>query len=116
MRDALLFSALWTFGVTVLAAVPLTVAIAHAVTRSRRSPDEQRAHELYVRLLEQEVYGDRCFGCRTPVEPEWLSCPVCTAQLHERCGSCTALLKPHWSVCPHCAASTDQPLPLRVAA
>lgn len=118
MTDAIEFTVLWTIGVGLVAAVPLTAVLIYAIRGCREPPGERRARELRRLLLEEEVYGgERCFECRTPVGPDWLRCPVCAAKLRERCERCGGMLKLHWCACPTCAAEAETPAaPLRVAA
>ena len=112
MRDALTFSMLWTMALGFVAGLPLTVALVYSAIRGGEQPRERRARELYTILLEEELYGDRCFSCRGEVEPDWLRCPTCTTELHGRCDACDATVKLHWSACPWCAASlVDVPQP-----
>jgi hypothetical protein len=104
MSDALQFTMLWTMALGLVAAVPLTIVLAYAIRRSSELPAERRARELHRLLLEEELFGgERCLECRTPLEPDWLRCPVCTAQVRARCDGCGDLLKLHWSACPACA-------------
>jgi hypothetical protein len=84
-------------------ALPLTAVLVYAALRGGEPKGEHRARELRRLLLEEEVYGgERCIECRTPVEPDWLRCPRCTAQLRQRC-ACGTTLKLHWSACPCCS-------------
>ena len=105
MTEAQTFSLLWTLGLAAVLGVPLTLAIVHSLLRGGEPPAERRSRELYLRLLEEEVYGDRCLGCRAAVEPDWLRCPVCAEALRSRCAACDATVKLHWSACPWCATA-----------
>jgi hypothetical protein len=98
-------------------AVPVGLLSLFILLEDDESPSERRERELVRLLAEQELYGgERCLECRDRVEPEWLSCPACTAKLRHRC-DCGALLKLHWSACPHCAHGAREERPeLAVAA
>jgi hypothetical protein len=105
VRDAFQFAALWTLALGVVAAVPLTLVLVYAAWRGGEPSAERRARELRRLLLEEELYGgERCLECLSPAEPDWVRCPVCSAQLRERCDGCGGLLKLHWSTCPTCSA------------
>lgn len=106
MRDAFQFAVLWTMALGLVGAVPLTAVLLYAARRGGTPPGERHARELRRLLLEEELYGgERCFECLAPVEPDWVRCPVCTAQLRTRCEGCGCLLKLHWSACPGCASA-----------
>jgi hypothetical protein len=116
MGDAVQFAVLWTVAIGLFAAVPLTTVLLYAIRCCREPAAERRVRELRRLLLEEEVYGgERCVECRTPVEEDWVRCPVCAVQLRERCDGCGGMLKLHWCACPTCAPAGDAP-PLRIAA
>jgi hypothetical protein len=93
-----------------VAAVPLGSLALFVLLGDDESPQERRERELARLLAEQELYGgERCLCCRAEVEPDWLSCPVCTTKLRSRC-QCGTLLKLHWSACPSCGAGLQPPL------
>ena len=48
-----------------------------------------------------------CPVCTSPVEPDYLACPVCTTMLREPCPTCHAPLEPLWQICPYCASSIE---------
>jgi hypothetical protein len=105
--DAFQFLVLWTTALGLVAALPLTTVLLYAALRNGQPPREGRARELRRLLLEEEVYGgERCVDCRERVDPEWVRCPYCTAQLRERCDDCGSLLKLHWAACPDCAGAS----------
>jgi hypothetical protein len=110
VKDAVQLAVLWTIALGFVAAVPLTAVLGYSIVRSSQPAEERRARELRRLLLEEELYGgERCVECRTPVEHDWLRCPVCAAHLRERCDECGGMLKLHWSACPTCAAELVQP-------
>jgi hypothetical protein len=89
-------------------ALPLAAPLLYAFVRPAERPAERRASELARRLLEEELAaGERCLACRTPVEPEFLRCPSCAAELRRPCAGCGARLKLHWSACPHCEGAVE---------
>lgn len=119
MGDALTFSMLWTLGLGTLLGLPLSLVLVHSALRSGTTERERRLRDLYRRVLEEDLHGERCLSCRAEVEPDWLTCPACTTELRGRCGSCDAVVKLHWSACPWCTAELAQepePALLRPAA
>jgi hypothetical protein len=90
---------------TVLGLVPPYVgALVYMLFRPPEYLDEVRERELEIRAIEERLGAGReeCAVCRSPVEPAFLVCPVCTTRLKEACVSCKAPLEPLWQVCPLC--------------
>ena len=86
-------------------ALPLGVLALWFLLRDTETDADRHERALATRLAELELYGgERCLECRTPVEPEWLACPVCATELRERCDDCGGMLKLHWNACPYCAS------------
>lgn len=44
-----------------------------------------------------------CPACGSPVDDDFLVCPVCARQLRQACVSCNAPLQGGWQACPYCA-------------
>ena len=74
--------------------------------------------ESYARSLEEEsVLLDleektACPGCKRRIQPDYLICPTCRAELKEPCASCGRLLQLGWRLCPYCTVEveTDPPI------
>jgi RNA polymerase subunit RPABC4/transcription elongation factor Spt4 len=72
--------------------------------------------EKYERSLEEEALlqdiEDRqiCPGCKQPIEPDYVLCPVCHTRLRHPCVHCGRLIHPRWTLCPYCAQS-QRPVP-----
>jgi RNA polymerase subunit RPABC4/transcription elongation factor Spt4 len=72
--------------------------------------------EKYERSLEEEALlqdiEERtiCPGCKQPIEPDYVLCPICHTRLRHPCIHCGRLIHPRWSVCPYCAQS-QRPVP-----
>jgi RNA polymerase subunit RPABC4/transcription elongation factor Spt4 len=72
--------------------------------------------EKYERSLEEEALlqdiEERhiCPGCKQPIEPDYVLCPICHTRLRQSCVHCGRLIHPRWSVCPYCATS-QRPIP-----
>ena len=78
-------------------------------------PQETLA-EAYERELEAEALlqdmeqRDVCPECGYNVEPDFVVCPRCEAELRYACISCGRLLQLNWRACPYCrrAVSMDR--------
>jgi len=72
--------------------------------------------EKYERSLEEEALlqdieeRQICPGCKQPIEPDFVLCPICNVRLRTPCIHCGRLIHPRWSVCPYCAES-QKPIP-----
>ena len=67
------------------------------------------SRQIELQALEQQLARVRpaCPVCTSPVEPDYLACPVCTTMLREPCPTCQAPLDPLWQICPYCASSIE---------
>jgi len=43
-----------------------------------------------------------CPVCLKSLEPDFLCCPGCGAELQRQCGACYRPVRPDWRHCPHC--------------
>jgi len=96
---------------TVLAlVVPYLGAVVYLLFRPPETLEELRTRQIEIRALEERLLrrDDRCPVCRVSVEPGFLVCPVCTAQLKEPCARCAAPLEPLWQMCPYCTAPVSK--------
>jgi hypothetical protein len=72
--------------------------------------------EKYERSLEEEALlqdieeRQICPGCKQPIEPDYILCPVCHTRLRHPCVHCGRLIHPRWTLCPYCAQS-QRPVP-----
>jgi len=72
--------------------------------------------EKYERSLEEEALlqdieeRQICPGCKQPIEPDYVLCPVCHTRLRHPCVHCGRLIHPRWTLCPYCAQS-QRPVP-----
>ncbi len=72
--------------------------------------------EKYERSLEEEALlqdieeRQICPGCKQPIEPDYVLCPICHTRLRHPCAHCGRLIHPRWNVCPYCAQS-QRPVP-----
>ena len=106
---------------------PYIGALIYMLFRPPEYLDEVRERELEIRAIEERLDSSRseCPVCRSPVEPSYLVCPVCTTRLKDACSRCKAPLEPLWQMCPLCETPVvrrppmdlveafEEPLPLR---
>ncbi len=96
----------WLVGLATLlgACPPYIGALIYMLFRPPEYLDEVRERELEIRAIEERLDSSRneCPVCRSPVEPSFLVCPVCTTRLKEACSRCKAPLEPLWQMCPLC--------------
>jgi hypothetical protein len=71
--------------------------------------EDVRERELEIREIEERLHGGdlRCPVCRSPVDPTFLVCPVCTTRLKQACTTCGAPLEAVWQVCPYCETAIE---------
>lgn len=74
--------------------------------------------EAYARSLEEEsLIQDieervSCPGCKRRIQPDYLVCPTCRAELKEPCANCGRLLQLGWRLCPYCAVDVALEAPM----
>ena len=99
----------WT--ATILGLVPVAGPLAYLLFRPPETLADARTRRVELRALETslERREPRCPVCRTPVEPAFLVCPVCTTHLKEPCRTCAVPLEPLWQICPYCTTPVKAP-------
>jgi hypothetical protein len=97
------------FLATLLGLLPLIGPIAYLLFRPSETLVDVRARGVELQALEQHLAHVRpsCPVCSSPVEPDYLACPVCTTMLREPCPTCRAPLEPLWQICPYCVSATE---------
>jgi hypothetical protein len=86
---------------------PFVGPVVYLLFRPAETIADVRSRDAELQALEQQLAHDRpvCPLCTSPIEPDYLACPVCTTMLREPCPACRAPLEPLWQICPYCAAS-----------
>jgi RNA polymerase subunit RPABC4/transcription elongation factor Spt4 len=88
---------------------PFVGALVYTILRPPEYLADVRERELEIRAMERRLGADpRCPYCRTPVEPSFLACPVCTNKLKSACRRCKSPLEPDWRICPYCETATTR--------
>lgn len=91
----------WAWGM--LSLVPFIGLIAYLALRPHSYLSDCEEQELDMALRERQLaqYGT-CPNCGTPIEHDFVVCPVCNTQVRNVCPSCKRPLDAHWKVCPYC--------------
>ena len=91
----------WAWGL--LSLVPFVGLIAYNVLRPSSYLADREEQELDMALRERQLaqYGT-CPRCGSPIEKDFVVCPVCNTQVPNVCPSCHKPLDAHWKVCPYC--------------
>ncbi len=91
----------WGWGIAAL--VPILGLIAYVILRPSTYMADREEQELDIALRERQLahYGS-CPQCGSPIERDFVVCPVCNTQVRNVCPSCRRPLDAHWKVCPYC--------------
>jgi hypothetical protein len=86
---------------------PFIGPVVYLLFRPAETIADVRSRNAELQALEEQLARVRpaCPVCTSPIEPDYLACPVCTTMLREPCPTCRAPLEPLWQICPYCAAS-----------
>ena len=85
--------------------------ILYFILRPRETLAEKYERSLEEEALLQDIEERHiCPGCKQPIEPDYVLCPICHTRLRHPCLHCGRLIHPRWSVCPYCAQS-QRPVP-----
>jgi RNA polymerase subunit RPABC4/transcription elongation factor Spt4 len=80
-------------------------ALLYLLLRPRESLAEKYERSLEEEALLQDIEERQiCPGCKQPIEPDYLLCPICHTQLRQPCVKCKRLIHPRWELCPYCGA------------
>lgn len=79
-------------------------ALLYLLLRPRETLAEKYERSLEEEALLQDIEERQiCPGCKQPIEPDYVVCPICHVRLRQPCVNCGKLIHPRWSVCPYCA-------------
>ena len=89
--------------------LPFIGPIVYLLFRPSETLEDVRSRRIELRALEQQLARSRpsCPVCSSPVEPDYLACPVCMTMLRQACARCNAPLEPLWQMCPYCATPLE---------
>jgi hypothetical protein len=98
------------FVASVLGFVPPYLGpIVYLLFRPAETLDDVHSRQLELQALEQQLGRAQpsCPLCSSPVEADYLACPVCTTTLRQPCAKCNASLEPLWQMCPYCTTPIE---------
>jgi RNA polymerase subunit RPABC4/transcription elongation factor Spt4 len=85
--------------------------ILYFVLRPRETLSEKYERSLEEEALLQDIEERQiCPGCKQPIEPDYVLCPICHTHLRTACIHCGRLIHPRWDLCPYCAQG-QEPVP-----
>jgi hypothetical protein len=88
---------------TAIAMLPVFGVLIYMLVRPSEYLADVRERELEIRALERQLgRQERCPYCKSHIEGDYLSCPVCTTKLRQQCTGCEKPLDPRWVICPFC--------------
>ena len=88
---------------TAISMLPLFGVLIYMLVRPSEYMADVRERELEIRALERQLgRQERCPYCKSHIEGDYLSCPVCTTKLRQSCTGCEKPLDPRWVMCPFC--------------
>ncbi len=88
---------------TAISMLPLFGVFIYMLVRPSEYLADIRERELEIRALERQLgRQERCPYCKSHIEGDYLSCPVCTTKLRQSCTGCDKPLDPRWVMCPFC--------------
>jgi RNA polymerase subunit RPABC4/transcription elongation factor Spt4 len=85
--------------------------ILYFILRPRETLAEKYERSLEEEALLQDIEERQiCPGCKQPIQPDYILCPICNTHLRSPCIHCGRLIHPRWSLCPYCGQS-QKPIP-----
>jgi hypothetical protein len=99
------------FLANLLGLVPFIGPVVYLLFRPAETLADVRSRHVELLALEQQLARARpaCPVCTSPIEPDYLACPVCSTILREPCATCRAPLEPLWQLCPYCTSAVALP-------
>lgn len=87
----------------IVAFIPLVGLLAYVVMRPSMYAADREEQELDIALREHQLSQySTCPNCGSPIEKDFVVCPVCNTQVRNVCPSCHRPLDANWKVCPYC--------------
>jgi len=85
--------------------------ILYFILRPRETLAEKFERSLEEEALLQDIEERQiCPGCKQPIQPDYVLCPICHTHLRAPCVHCGRLIHPRWNLCPYCAQG-QEPIP-----
>jgi hypothetical protein len=89
----------------------------YVLMRPKSTIEDRMDRRLEAEAMFQDIQErPSCPQCAARVEPDFILCPLCRAQLRTPCAECGQALAVDWVMCPYCMADrTPTPAPTRAA-
>ncbi|MEX0749199.1 MAG: zinc ribbon domain-containing protein [Dehalococcoidia bacterium] len=86
----------------------------HVLMRPKTTIEDQMDRRLEAEAMFQDIQErPACPQCAARIQPDFILCPQCRAQLRTPCADCSQPLAVDWVMCPYCTADRT-PAPLTV--
>jgi hypothetical protein len=77
----------------------------HVLMRPKTTIEDQMDRRLEAEAMFQDIQErPACPQCATRIQPDFILCPLCRAQLRTPCDDCGQALAVDWVMCPYCTA------------
>jgi hypothetical protein len=77
----------------------------HVLMRPKTTIEDQMDRRLEAEAMFQDIQErPACPQCAARVQPDFILCPLCRAQLRTPCEECGQALAVDWAMCPYCTA------------
>lgn len=88
---------------TATSMLPIVGVFVYMLLRPSEYLADVRERELEIRMMERQLgRQERCPLCKSHIDGDYLSCPVCRNKLRQECVGCDRPLDPRWVMCPFC--------------
>lgn len=77
----------------------------HVLMRPKTTIEDQMDRRLEAEAMFQDIQErPACPQCAARIQPDFILCPLCRAQLRTPCDDCGQALAVDWVMCPYCTA------------
>jgi len=87
----------------IISVIPVVGLLAYVILRPSSYLIDREEQDLDIALREHQLshYGI-CPKCGTPIDRDFIVCPMCNTQVRNVCPTCHRPLNADWKVCPYC--------------
>ena len=87
----------------IISVIPIVGLLAYVILRPSSYLVDREEQDLDIALREHQLshYGI-CPKCGTPIDRDFVVCPVCNTHVRNVCPTCHRPLNAEWKVCPYC--------------
>jgi hypothetical protein len=77
----------------------------HVLIRPKTTLEDRMDRRLEAEAMFQDIHErPACPQCATRIQPDFITCPSCRAELRTPCETCRQALATDWVICPYCQA------------